>query len=61
VLRDSQQKHRWQDIHELLATDVELINPQVLQTTLFEVDAQVPFRADFWNNYQVLLPTEARK
>ncbi|MBC8085180.1 MAG: erythromycin esterase family protein [Hymenobacter sp.] len=56
VLRDSQQRHRWQDIHELLATGLELARPQVLQTTLMEVDAKVPYHEEFWNTYQVLLP-----
>ncbi|MBW3128647.1 hypothetical protein [Hymenobacter profundi] len=60
VRRDTQQRQRWQDLHELLTTDVELATPHVLHTTLFEVDAQVPYRADFWNTYQVLLPTEAK-
>jgi hypothetical protein len=60
VLRDSQEKHHWQDVHELLTTSLELTRPQVLQTSLLEVDAKVPYRADFWNTYQVLLPTEKK-
>ena len=56
VLRDSQQKHQWQDIHELLTTGVEIAKPQALQTSLLEVDPNVPYRAEFWNAYQVLLP-----
>ncbi len=61
VLRDSQQKHQWQDTHELLTTSVELARPQVLQTTLMEVDAKVPYREEFWNSYQVLLPVDGKQ
>ena len=60
VVIDSQEKHRWQDIHELLTTNVELVKPLVLQTTLFEVDAKVPYRADFWDTYQVVLPVKGK-
>lgn len=31
VLRDNQQKHHWQDVHELLTTSLELTRPQVLR------------------------------
>ena len=57
VLADGQQ-HHWQNIHELLTTGVELAKPLVLQTSIYEVDATVPYRAEFWNSYQTLLPAE---
>jgi hypothetical protein len=60
VLHGSPQKHQWQDIHELLTTGVELARPLVLQTNLLDTDDKVPYRADFWNTYQVLLPTEGK-
>jgi erythromycin esterase-like protein len=61
VLRDSQEKHHWQDIHEMLTTSVELTTPQVLPGNLLEVAGKVPYRPEFWNTYQVLLPTEGKK
>ena len=60
VLRDSTQ-HHWQDVQELLTTGVELAKPQVLQTSLYDVDTNVPYREEFWNSYQVLLPTAGKK
>ncbi|GAA3998728.1 hypothetical protein GCM10022408_07030 [Hymenobacter fastidiosus] len=60
VMRDSQEKHHWQDIHEMLTTSVELTKPQVLQGNLLEAAGKVPYRAEFWNTYQVLLPTEKK-
>ena len=49
---------RWREVQELLATSTELAKPQVLQTSLTEVDATVPYRPEFWDTYQVVLPTE---
>ena len=57
---DNSEHHHWQDIHELLTTAVELAEPLVLQTSLMEVATRVPYRADFWNTYQVLLPLVER-
>lgn len=51
------EKHRTREINELLATSVNLAQPQVLQTSIYEVDARVPYRAEFWDTYQVVLPT----
>ncbi|MFD2719074.1 erythromycin esterase family protein [Hymenobacter monticola] len=60
VLRDSTQ-HRRQDVKELLTNSVELAKPVVLQTSLMEANANVPYREEFWNTYQVLLPTSGPK
>ncbi|MGI4874095.1 MAG: erythromycin esterase family protein [Janthinobacterium lividum] len=49
---------RWREVQELLATSAELAHPQVLQTSLTEVDATAPYRPEFWDTYQVVLPTE---
>ncbi|NVO33143.1 erythromycin esterase family protein [Hymenobacter lapidiphilus] len=61
VMRESQEKHHWQDIHELLTTSVELTRPLVLQGNLLEGAGKVPYRAEFWDTYQVLLPAEGGK
>ncbi|RZK46964.1 MAG: hypothetical protein EOO59_18485 [Hymenobacter sp.] len=61
VNQDSTETHHWQDIHELLTTSVELAKPLVLQTSLYEADANVPYREEFWNTYQVLLPTQSKQ
>lgn len=61
VSPDSLEKHHWQDVQELLTTSVELAKPQVLQTSIYEVDTNVPYRQEFWNTYQVLLPTKRKE
>ncbi|HEX8326612.1 MAG TPA: erythromycin esterase family protein [Hymenobacter sp.] len=61
ALRGSADHHRWRDVHELLTTGVELARPVELHTSLYEVDSNVPYRAEFWETYQVLLPTQAEK
>lgn len=53
----TQEEHTTQEINELLATSIELAKPQVLLTSLYETDSHVPYRAAFWNTYQVVLPT----
>ncbi|HET9504527.1 MAG TPA: erythromycin esterase family protein [Hymenobacter sp.] len=53
------EKHRTREINELLTTSVSLTQPQVLQTSIYEVDAHAPYRPEFWDTYQVVLPTAA--
>ncbi len=42
---------------ELLATSFTQEHPLVLQTTGLHLDPTVPYRPEFWESYQVLLPT----
>ena len=58
--QDSVEQHHWQDVQELLTTGVELTKPLVLQTSLLDVADNVAYNADFWNTYQVLLPSEEK-
>jgi hypothetical protein len=44
------------DCLELLATSFTQDKPLVLQTTGLRVDPNVPYRPEFWDSYQVLVP-----
>ena len=58
---ETQAKHHWQATSELLTTSAALTKPQVLQTSLLEVNPSAPYQADFWDTYQVLLPAVGAK
>ena len=45
------------DCLELLATSFTQDQPLVLQTTGLHIDPTVPYRPEFWDSYQVLVPT----
>jgi hypothetical protein len=45
--------------HSELLIVMELTKPQALQGNL-EVAGKVPYRPEFWNTYQVLLPAEGK-
>lgn len=49
-------QHTQRDCLELLATSFTQDQPLVLQTTGLRVDPTVPYRPEFWDSYQVLVP-----
>ncbi|MET4108162.1 erythromycin esterase family protein [Hymenobacter sp. UYP22] len=49
------------DCLELLATSFTQDKPVVLHTTGLRVDPTVPYRPEFWNSYQVLVPATVEK
>lgn len=53
------QKTSHVEAYDLLTTRLELQRPQVLQQSMTNVVGQVPYREEFWNSYQTLLPDEA--
>ncbi|WP_235998276.1 erythromycin esterase family protein [Hymenobacter sp. BT559] len=48
------------DCLELLATNFTQDKPVVLQTTGLRVDPNVPYRPEFWDSYQVLVPASVQ-
>jgi len=46
---------------ELLATSFTQDKPLVLQTTGLHLDLNVPYRPEFWDSYQVLVPTTVKE
>ncbi len=49
------------DCLELLATSFTQDKPVVLQTTGLRVDPTVPYRPEFWDSYQVLVPATVKE
>jgi hypothetical protein len=48
------------DCLELLATSFTQDKPVVLQTTGLHVDPNVPYRPEFWDSYQVIVPANVQ-
>lgn len=46
------------EAYDLLTTSLELQRPVVLQQSLTHATGQVPYREEFWSNYQTLLAEE---
>ncbi|WP_165903596.1 erythromycin esterase family protein [Hymenobacter gummosus] len=51
-------KTRHVEAYDLLTTSLELQQPVVLQQSMTNVVGKVPYREEFWNSYQTLLPEE---
>lgn len=50
-------QRRQRESTELLATSIRLSQPLVLQSSGLRVDKRVPYRPEFWDSYQVIMPT----
>ena len=55
---DNGQKTSHVEAYDLLTTSLELQKPVVLQQSMTNVIGKVPYREEFWNTYQTLLPEE---